>query len=124
MSEYFWIYLIEKLDAISGIIVFFTILSVAAVIILTIVHFVNDEEDVLEKKHAKKPFWISPILLILAVLTPDTNQAYKIIGIGTVVRYVNNSEQVKELPDKLVEYINIKMGEIIEEEKNETQVRN
>ena len=124
MSEYFWIYLIEKLDAISSFIVFFTVLSVSAAIIFIIIHFANDGEDILKRKHVKKLFWISPISLILAILIPDTNQAYKIIGIGTAVRYVNNSEQVKELPDKLVEYINIKMEEIIEEEKNETQVRN
>ena len=74
-----------------------------------------------ENKKAKIPFYTFPILVFMSCLTPSTIQAYKIIGIGTIVRYINSDEKVKDLPDNLIQYVNIQLEEVIkEEQENET----
>lgn len=53
----------------------------------------------------------------MSFITPNTTQAYKIIGIGTIVRYVNNSEKIEELPDNLIQYVNVQLEKVIKEEQ-------
>lgn len=121
MNEYFLIYLIERLDTIGSMFVVFSIICAIICIIFTIIYFTENNDFFKDHKHAKKPFWLFPIFIFLACLTPNTNQAYKIIGIGTIVRYVNSNEEVKKLPDNLVQYVNIQLEKIMKkEQENET----
>ena len=56
-----------------------------------------------EKKSAKKwlknAFISNICFLILVLITPSTNTLYKIFGIGTVLEYIKNSDEAKQLPD-------------------------
>lgn len=120
MNEYILIYLIEKLSTIQAI---FIIFSIASAILMIAIFVVSGGKKCFfkENKKAKIPFYTFPILVFMSCLTPSTIQAYKIIGIGTIVRYINSDEKVKDLPDNLIQYVNIQLEEVIkEEQENET----
>ena len=116
MNEYILIYLIEKLTTIQAFFIIFSIISAILIIAIFVVSG-GRKEFFQENKKAKIPFFTFPILVFMSCLTPSTIQAYKIIGIGTVVRYVNNSEEVNKLPDNLVQYVNIQLEKIMKEEQ-------
>ena len=119
MNEYFLIYLIERLNALGNIFSIFALIFAFLCGILTIVYFTENKDLFKDYKHAKKPFWLFPLFVFMVILTPNTNQAYKIIGIGTLVQYTNNNTEIKKLPDNLVKYVNIKLEEIIKEEQKD-----
>lgn len=119
MNEYILIYLIERLDTLESMFIVFALVCAILCAILTIVYFTENNDLFKDYKHTKKPFLLFPIFIFLACLTPSTNQAYKIIGIGTVVKYVNNSEEVNKLPDNLVQYVNIQLEKVMKEEQED-----
>ena len=78
---------------------------------------INDEEY-----HKLKPIrLLTFILLPLGILIPQTKQIYLITGIGTVMEYVVNSEEVKKLPDNAIKALNYYLEDITKEEKQNTQ---
>lgn len=117
MNEYFFIYLIEILDDIKS---FFMICSIASIIIIICIFICNCEyENFLKKnKKLKTFFWLLPIFIFINNIIPSTNKAYKIIGIGAVITYINNNEQIKKLPNNLIQYVNIQLEKEIKKEKN------
>ena len=120
MNEYILIYLIEKLSAIQA---FFIIFSIASAISIIVVLIMSGGEKYFfkENKKAKIPFFTFSISVFISCLVPNTIQAYKIIGIGTIVRYINSSEKVKDLPDNLIQYVNIQLEKVMKkEQENET----
>lgn len=119
MNEYFLIYLIERLNALGNIFSIFALIFAFLCGILTIVYFTENKDLFKDYKHAKKPYWLFPVFIFLSCLIPNTNEAYKIIGIGTIVRYANSNEEVKKLPDNLVQYVNIQLEKVIKEEKKD-----
>ena len=46
------------------------------------------------------------IIMMLAVLTPSTNQCYAIFGVGATLHYVNHSEEVQKIPDNAMKAVN------------------
>lgn len=46
------------------------------------------------------------IFMMLAVLTPSTNQCYAIFGVGATLHYVNHSEEVQRIPDNAMKAVN------------------
>lgn len=119
MNEYFLIYLIERLNALGNIFSIFALIFAFLCGILTIVYFTENKDLFKDYKHAKKPFWLFLLFVFMVILTPNTNQAYKIIGIGTIVKYVNSNGEVKNLPDNLIQYVNIQLEKVIKEEKKD-----
>lgn len=120
MNEYILIYLIEKLSAIQA---FFIIFSIASAISIIVVLIMSGGKKYFfkENKKAKIPFFTFPILVFISCLVPNTIQAYKIIGIGTIIRCINSSEKVKDLPDNLIQYVNIQLEKVMKkEQENET----
>ena len=121
MNEYFLIYLIERLTPLNNMFLCFAFISALLCVISTIVYFTGSPDLFKKYKHLKKPYWLFPVFIFLSCLIPNTNEAYKIIGIGTLVQYANNNTKIKKLPDNLVKYVNIKLEEIIKEkQKDET----
>ena len=69
------------------------------------------------KKWIKRLLIISCISLILAIFIPSKNDLYRIYGLGSMIDYIQDSDKVKELPDKTVTLINQTLNKLIEEEK-------
>lgn len=60
------------------------------------------------KAGIKRKYVIVPafIIMMLAVLTPSTNQCYAIFGVGATLHYVNHSEEVQKIPDNAMKAVN------------------
>lgn len=127
MNSYWSIYLIENADNIKFIFILLLIISsIVTVIILGLLwDYTNPEYDGFEKKSAKKwlknAFISSICFLILVLITPSTNTLYKIFGIGSVLEYVRNSDEAKQLPDKALKAINYYLKEIPKEDANKSR---
>lgn len=61
-----------------------------------------------KKAGIKRKYVIVPafIIMMLAVLTPSTNQCYAIFGVGATLHYVNHSEEVQRIPDNAMKAVN------------------
>lgn len=46
------------------------------------------------------------IMTVLAVCTPSTKSCYAIFGVGTVLNYVNNSDEAKQIPENAMKAVN------------------
>lgn len=53
------------------------------------------------------------ISLIFLVFVPSKEETLKIIGFGTIIDYIQSNDQVKELPDKCVEALNLYIDEYL-----------
>lgn len=124
MNSYWSIYLIESSDTIKFIFILLLIISsIASVTILGMLwSYTNLEDEGFEKKSAKKwlrnAFISNICFLILVLITPSTNTLYKIFGIGTVLEYIKNSDEAKQLPDNALKAINYYLKEIPKEDAN------
>nr|DAG94631.1 MAG TPA: hypothetical protein [Crassvirales sp.] len=124
MNSYWSIYLIESADTIKFIFILLLIISsIASVTILGMLwSYTNLEDEGFEKKSAKKwlrnTFISNICFLILVLITPSTNTLYKIFGIGTVLEYIKNSDEAKQLPDNALKAINYYLKEIPKEDAN------
>lgn len=127
MNSYWSIYLIESADTIKFIFILLLIISsIASVTILGILwSYTNLEDEGFEKKSAKKwlknAFISNICFLILVLITPSTNTLYKIFGIGSVLEYVRNSDEAKQLPDNVLKAINYYLKEIPKEDANKSR---
>lgn len=124
MNSYWSIYLIESADTIKFIFILLLIISsIASVTILgMLLSYTNLEDEGFEKKSAKKwlrnTFISNICFLILVLIIPSTNTLYKIFGIGTVLEYIKNSDEAKQLPDNALKAINYYLKEIPKENAN------
>lgn len=124
MNSYWLLYLIESADTIKFIFILLLIISsIASVTILGMLwSYTNLEDEGFEKKSAKKwlrnAFISNICFLILVLITPSTNTLYKIFGIGTVLEYIKNSDEAKQLPDNALKAINYYLKEIPKEDAN------
>lgn len=57
----------------------------------------------IERKYVMVPAFI---FMMLAVLTPSTNQCYAIFGVGATLHYVNHSEEAQRIPDNAMKAVN------------------
>ena len=119
MIEIYWI---EMLDGINFLLILtgVIILIVAAIMIAT--SFGGEdydekyEDDLLLRKNGIKLLFLSLILFIICVLTPNTKQAYRIYGISATINYLEDNEEAKQLPDKGVKVLNKWADDYLEED--------
>ena len=108
------VYLISRLDGIvtASWVLFSLFVSVLLVAIIAYV-IINDEYDPCEKslklilkiKNISLSF-IIPCFLI-GLFLPNKNDALAIMGVGTVVDYVQENKTLQEIPDKCVKALDI-----------------
>ena len=55
------------------------------------------------KKNIKKFIITIAVLTGLFIVTPNTQTAYRIYGIGSVVEYIRENPKAQELPDKVID---------------------
>ena len=128
MSELYWIILLGKVCVLSGLVMFVTGFITVIAWIVSVVKFVKTggieseyNSDWFCYKTARsialKSFTACLIAAAIVVFTPSRNQMYMIVGVGTAIDYVQESESVKQLPDKCVDALNRWVDSLNKEDK-------
>lgn len=105
--EYFILYLCSIADSLQG---FFNCIGF---VILVGIFFVGGIGSLIEETNffIKIPNYkglitVGIISLFIGLLIPSSKQCYAIFGVGTVLNYVNNSEEAKQIPDNAMKAVN------------------
>lgn len=105
--EYFILYLCSIADALH---IFFLIIGIVTLAVLLCIGFFGsiDTESNYFKKAANCKGWIvlGFIFTFIGIIVPSTNKCYAIFGVGTVLNYVNNSDEAKQIPDNAMRAVN------------------
>lgn len=129
MSEIYWI---TRLDLISGWLIGFAVIS-AIVTVIAIICYVcnrsdyekyNIEADKRWTEFSSKLFKISfPCFFAFcasSILTPTTNEAMLIYGVGTTIDYVKQNNTLQQIPDKCINALDAWVDSLTKKEsKNE-----
>ena len=120
MNWYWILYLASIADKINNICVALALILGTAVIVSMIAYFVKDlDKETFKKLKTIRIFFFLSIFLLL--FTPKSNQLYIIFGVGSVLEYSIDSEEVKKLPDNAIKALNYYLEDITKEEKQNTQ---
>ena len=120
MNWYWILYLALIADKINNICVALALILGTAVIVSMIAYFVKDlDKETFKKLKTIRIFFFLSIFLLL--FTPKSNQLYIIFGVGSVLEYSIDSEEVKKLPDNAIKALNYYLEDITKEEKQNTQ---
>ena len=125
MWELYFITRIGVIHALSGLI---SMLSVVVGIVCYIISIVEDDytgEDVCTewqksklRKFANRMFVVFGISVTINIITPTTEQAYLIYGVGSTIDYIQDNPKAKPLPDKCIDALSRWVDNISKEEKN------
>lgn len=104
MNEIYWL---TRLDGLSTFL--YVVMGIGILItFISAISYIASSKDS-EAKTASCYFrWgLAATLLVsfLAVLTPNTSEAFMIYGIGSTVDYLKSNEVAKKLPDKCIDYL-------------------
>lgn len=114
------LYLIATLGDVSFVSTIFATFSLALTAILGVtiltVGFEVETNNVI-KKWIKRLLVVFGISLFLAIFIPSKKDMYLMFGLGSTIDYIQDSDKVKELPDKTVTLINQTLDKLIEEGK-------
>lgn len=107
MNEIYWI---TRLDMINGWLFAFCIVSGIILTASTIMYMVGKNCDYDDSDSTMKTFtaiikpsaWVFFTTLPLTILTPTKDEAMLIWGVGSTIDYLQDSETVQQLPDKVV----------------------
>ena len=130
MNEIYWI---TRLDLISGWLVGFAVIS-AIVAFISIVCYIANRSDYEMyggegtkrwQDFFSKLFKISlPCFLFFvtsSILTPKTNEAFMIFGVGATIDYIKSNEIINQIPDKCVKALDAWVDSL---NKNESKDEN
>lgn len=115
------LYLLTILDGLNDFLVGLTILSgiLGGVCLFVCIMYKLIEEGELSmlKNLGIISICIALICSLANVFIPTTQQAMMIYGVGTVVDYVQTNEDIKQLPDKCVQALDMWVDNCIEEQQ-------
>lgn len=128
MSELYWIMVLDNVCFVSNMVMIIAGLIAAGAWVVSFFCYgdtggIEDETDSdwLSYKKAKgiasKSFTACIIAMSIAVFVPSKEQMYMIVGVGTAIDYVQESESVRQLPDKCVDALNRWVDSLNKEEK-------
>lgn len=112
MKELYFITFIGNMNIAAWVI--FGVLCFAAFTI-GIVYVMDDIDDELMKKKFKPMIIVASICFMLGILLPTKQDAYIIYGIGSVVDYIQENDEARQLPDKTVKMLNALADKYTEE---------
>ena len=128
MSELYWIMVLGNVCFVSNMVMYIAGIIAAGAWIVSFIYY--SETDGIEDKTdydwlcykkakgiASKSFTACIIATSIAVFTPSKEQMYMIVGVGTAIDYVQESESVRQLPDKCVDALNRWVDSLNKEEK-------
>ena len=105
--EYFILYLCSIADSLHA---FFFSAGLIILVLLILIGFGGSliEECNYYKEVLKWKGWIITgfICTFMGVIIPTTKQCYAIFGVGTVLNYVNNNDEAKQIPDNAMKAVN------------------
>lgn len=108
------IYLITRLDLISGWLTGFAVVAGITTFISIVLYIANRSEYEMYGREGDKRwelfcgklFKISLpcffIFVVSSILTPTTNEAMLIYGVGTTIDYVKQNNTLQQIPDKCI----------------------
>jgi len=104
MNEIYWITVLGNVSTLLAILCgLFGVYTIIAIVVSLVESY--DSEDFAEnisKLRLKLTIPLCAILGFAVCFVPNEKQLYMIFGVGAVVDYVQESDKVKELPDKVV----------------------
>lgn len=109
MEEIYWI---TRMDNIYYALAIFLCVSVIFTIISIIGYFIKkcegeDGDEYMNFSKLLKYAAPSLILILLLVFTPTTKEVLMIYGVGGTLDYVQSNEKIQQLPDKVVDAIDL-----------------
>lgn len=113
MEEIYWI---TRLGNIQGLFIFLTIISGLLLGIFLVALLINMSECDSTEVQIKAIKRIIPVLIISIlgiIFTPTTKEALMIWGIGGTIDYVQSNEKIQQLPDKVVDALDLWMNEYL-----------
>lgn len=115
MKELYFINLIGNLNMAAWVV--FGVLCFATST-LVISYFMDYESGELRNNKLLKPMLIvAATCLVLGILLPTKKEGYIIYGIGSVVDYIQENDEARQLPDKTVKMLNALADKYTEEEE-------
>lgn len=114
MKELYFINLVGNINIAAWVI--FGVLCFAAFFIMT-AYFMEDIKDLLLKKLTKPMIAVAVVCLVLGILLPTKKDMYIIYGVGSIVDYIQENDEARQLPDKTVKMLNALADKYTEEEK-------
>lgn len=119
------LYLLTILDGVKNILSTLTGVGLFFGVILVAVYmcfrFIENQNIPSIKNWAITLLILGASLGLVNVFVPTTNQGLMIYGIGTVVDYVQTNDDIKQLPDKCVQALNMWADDCLEEQQKEEQ---
>lgn len=115
MTELYWLTVIGNLNTFMWILL--VPLGAALIILLIsgIITYVEDDEVTYLKMSLYKILPIFVGLSLLHSFIPNKTELLTIYGVGTVIDYVQENPSVKQLPDKMVNMLNIVADNYLED---------
>ena len=114
MKELYFINLIGNMNI--AVWVVFGVLCFALAVI-GIAYFMDDIDEERVKKLSKPITIVAVVSLVLGILLPTKQDAYIIFGVGSVVDYIQENDEARQLPDKTIKMLNALADKYTEEEK-------
>lgn len=111
MEEIYWI---TRLDGLNTLLTTLVTIGIGLTIISTGGYIGTKNDSYVDD--CWKELWIklfkfclpsTIIVSLLFILTPTTKEAFTIWGIGGTIDYIQSNEKVKELPDKVVNALDL-----------------
>ena len=119
------LYLLSRIGVLYCIASCSAAISVFAAIVFFCISITSDDwtgEDIYNewqkcklRKFSIKMLWVFCFSIILVLLTPTTNQAYLIYGVGGTIDYIKSNDQAKQIPDKCITALNKWVDDLIDE---------
>lgn len=128
MNEIYWI---TRLDLISGWLIGFSVISAIVALIAIISYIGNRSEYEIYGQDADKRWaeFSSKLFKIFlpcffffvtsSILTPTTNEAMLIYGVGTTIEYVKQNNTLHQIPDKCINALDAWVDSLTESESKD-----
>ena len=132
MSNYFWIYLITRLDIFIGLSMAFAIISALFTVVTYAWKSMEFSEDyegdrikiVRANKTIKLALRICIIFTVVASLLPSSKEAIMIYAGGKTMDYIQQDTSLQKIPYKATEIVIKKMDEYLNEGEKEVEKEN
>jgi Na+-driven multidrug efflux pump len=127
MSEIYWI---TRLDLISGWLIGFAVIAALVTIVSIVSYICNRNEyetygrdaDKRWTEFSSKLFKISlPCFFAFctsSILTPTTNEAMLIYGVGSTIDYVKQNNTLQQIPDKCINALDAWVDSLTEKQRS------
>jgi len=112
---YFILYLVSIASKISGFLYITGTIGLTLIGGTNLFYFLNEGSKSLK---FKKLGVLCITFLFLTALIPCKKDILLIVGGGMTINYVSNSEEIKELPENLVNFFNKELKYLIEDKKD------